>query len=191
MRRFAVWGLVASVSILFTILCLSQPEWLRYDRHEIAAGAVWRIISSHFCHLSWAHLGLNLAALGLTAYVAGPTRSMPQQCALWLWLFAFTGTGLYLYAPDLLFYVGLSGALHGALIVFISDSPFYPRHVRLIVILVVSGKIIWEQSPWFDDMANAGLIGGRTETRAHLLGGIAGLLWVGKEYLGRRYEQRR
>lgn len=188
MRRYAVWGLLAAVSIVFMFL---PPDWLRYDRAALAAGEWWRFFTGHLCHLSWAHLGLNLAALALTAYVAGPARQYRQQCLLWLWLFAYTGAGLFLIAPDLLFYVGLSGALHGALIVFIADSPYYPRHVRWIVIAVVCGKILWEQSPWFDDMANAGMIGGRTETRAHLLGGIAGLLWVGGEYIWRRYEQRR
>ena len=43
---------------------------------------------------------------------------------------------------------------------------------------IVIGKVVWEQSPMYDDLAMAAWLGGRVETRAHLFGGLAGILWI-------------
>jgi rhomboid family GlyGly-CTERM serine protease len=188
-RQYTAWIAVTLLVLLSFLVSQFCPDLLRYDREALLSGEVWRLLTAHFSHLSFAHLGLNLAALALTAYVARPGRSVGYHFCLWLWLCLFTGAGLLAGAPDLYFYVGLSGALHGALIIYIADSPFYSRLVRRLVVVIVIGKIFWEQSPWFDDMSNAGFIGGRTETRSHLLGVVAGLIWVGVEYIRSIYER--
>jgi membrane associated rhomboid family serine protease len=88
------------------------------------------------------------------------------------------GIGLYGYADYLDYYVGLSGVLHGLLLVAPFVSPFYSRVIAGCFLLVIVSKVVWEQSSWYDDMAMAGMIGGRVEANAHLLGVIAGLIFL-------------
>ena len=190
MRSYLVWLTAGLLSLLILMAGDSATELLRFDRNALNQGELWRLITSHLTHLSFAHLVLNILALALTAYVADPAHPWWQQLFMWLWLFAVTGVGLWLFAPDLYYYVGLSGALHGALIIAIADSPFYSLRVRLLVVAVIIGKVIWEQSGLYDDMGNAELIGGRTETRAHFLGALAGILWVMAVMVWKRYERR-
>ena len=191
MRSYLVWLIAGLLSLLILIAGDATTELLRFDRAAVDQGELWRLITSHLAHLSFAHLVLNILALALTAYVADPAHPWWQQLAMWLWLFVVTGVGLWLFAPDLYYYVGLSGALHGALIIAIADSPFYSLRVRLLVVAVIVGKVIWEQSGLYDDMGNAELIGGRTETRAHFLGAVAGILWVLVIISWKRYERRK
>jgi len=170
------WAALALACVV--IFALGWSDVLRFDRPDITSGAWWQLFSAHLAHLSWPHLWMNLAALALTAYVSAQSHSLGHFFSVWILLLLGTGAGLYWFAPDLIRYVGLSGALHGALIVYISDSPFYDRRIRALVVIVILAKVGWEQSPWFDDMANADSIGGRTEGRAHLYGALTGVLII-------------
>ncbi|MEK9712714.1 MAG: rhombosortase [Thalassolituus sp.] len=191
MRPYLVWLSTGLLALLVFLCGDTASDLLRFDRGAIDDGQYWRFYSSHLTHLSFAHLILNLLALALTAYVADPQLRWWKQVLAWMWLYTVTGVGLWFFAPDLYYYVGLSGALHGALIIAIAASPFYSLNVRMLVIAVILGKVLWEQSGLYDDMGNAGLIGGRTETRAHFLGALAGILWVTVTTGWKRYERRK
>tara|TARA_B100001245_G_scaffold124329_1_gene91674 strand:+ start:43213 stop:43803 length:591 start_codon:yes stop_codon:yes gene_type:complete len=189
-RSYRVWIVLAAAALGICLAGEPLTDLLRYDRAAIAQGELWRLLTAHLTHLSLNHAILNLAALALTAYVSDGRIPLWHQSLCWLWLFAFTGVLLYLTSPDLSYYVGLSGALHGALIVAIAFSPYYSRLVRFGTLAVISAKIVWEQSPFYDDMANADFLGGRVETRAHLYGALAGVLWVAVLMAWKHYEQR-
>lgn len=190
MVRYLVWIVLVIATLVICVAGEPLTDLLRYDRAAIEQGQIWRLLSAHLTHLTLNHALLNLAALGLTAYVSDNRIPLLRQLYCWLWLFAFTGTMLYLISPDLSYYVGLSGALHGALIVAIAFSPHYSRLVRVVTLLVIAGKIVWEQSPFYDDMASAEFLGGRVETRAHLYGAIAGVIWIAARWAWKRHEQR-
>jgi rhomboid family GlyGly-CTERM serine protease len=178
LKSYSVWIGIGVVCVLAFLAGDSATETLRFDRSAIANGEWWRTVSSHFVHLSYGHLLLNLAALALAGYVASPRTPIAFQIVAWFWLIAFTGVGLWLWAEDLNYYVGLSGALHGAMLVAIAPSPFYSVKVRWVVGLVIVSKVLWEQTGYYDDMANVEMVGGRTEARSHLYGAMAGLIWV-------------
>ena len=188
--RYQIWILLAAISLTVCLAGESATDLLRYDRAAVSEGAYWRLLTAHLTHLTLNHALLNLAALALTAYVSDERISLQRQLLCWLWLFAFTGIMLHLTSPDLMYYVGLSGALHGALLVAIVYSPHYSKVVRAGTAVVISAKILWEQSPFYDDMANADFLGGRVETRAHLYGAIAGALWILALWVWKHYEQR-
>lgn len=191
MRLYATWIGIAVLCLLVYLAGDTLTSLFQFDRQAISSGEYWRLVTSHVTHLSFAHLTLNLLALALSAYVADPKHSVGYLLALWGWLMVFTGVGLYFYASDLNYYVGLSGALHGALLAAIVPSPYYSRFIRILVVLVISGKVIWEQTSFYNDMGNAELIGGRTEARAHMLGAIAGLIWIAGWGVLKKYEQRK
>ncbi len=86
---------------------------LRYERGAIASGEVWRWLSGHWVHHNGTHLLMNLAGLVLLwgLYV--------RDAALWAWCAVVCAAacavsgGLWLLDPEVLWYLGLSGVLHG------------------------------------------------------------------------------
>jgi len=193
MRDYLLYLFLLAAIVLLALAEPISSHWLMFDRDAIEEGQVWRLFSAHFVHLSTAHLLGNVLGVMLVAYIAGRSLNNSWGIFLLAWCVAVVGLGLYGYADYLQRYVGLSGVLHGLILVAPFISPFYSRRMAGCFLLVIVSKVIWEQSPFYDDMAMAGVIGGRVETNAHLLGVIAGLLFLlfyyGYDY-SKRYLQR-
>ncbi|CCK76321.1 MAG: rhombosortase [Oleispira antarctica] len=193
MRDYLLYLFLLAAIVLLALAEPISSHWLMFDRDAIDEGQVWRLFSAHFVHLSTAHLLGNVLGVMLVAYIAGRSLNNSWGIFLLAWCVAVVGLGLYGYADYLQRYVGLSGVLHGLILVAPFISPFYSRRMAGCFLLVIVSKVIWEQSPFYDDMAMAGVIGGRVETNAHLLGVIAGLLFLlfyyGYDY-SKRYLQR-
>lgn len=170
--------LLISVVLLLALLQPLSGDYLRFDRQAIAQGQWWRLLSGHWVHLSWTHAFSNSAGLLLCAYIAGDNFNQRTNLHFLLFSLAFVGCGLWWWAPDLYRYVGMSGCLHGLLLVSVVRSRYYATPLKALIVLVIAGKVLWEQTPYYDDQALKALIGGRVETRAHLLGFISGLLWL-------------
>jgi rhomboid family GlyGly-CTERM serine protease len=171
------------IFLLVTIVLLSLAEpmssqWLMFDRDAINEGQIWRLFSAHFVHLSSAHLLGNALGVVLLAYIAGRSLNNLIGILLLAWCLLVVGIGLYGYASYLERYVGLSGVLHGLLLVAPFLSTLYSRRIATCFLLVIVAKVAWEQSSFYDDMSMVGVIGGRVETNAHLLGVIAGLFFL-------------
>ena len=122
MRSVFIFIGLALVCLLIQFSSASFAGGLQFDRAAIGAGQWWRIISGHLVHLSLYHLLLNLCGLALVAYIADHRYPLLTLIAMF-WLLLADGLSLYWFAPDLLIYVGLSGALHGALLIAIWYSP--------------------------------------------------------------------
>jgi rhomboid family GlyGly-CTERM serine protease len=194
MRNYVLYTLLLAIIALLSFAEPWSSQWLSFDRGAIDGGEWWRLFSAHFVHLSTFHMLGNALGVLLVAYVAGGSLNNGLGIVLLLWNVLVVGIGLYFYADYLQTYVGLSGVLHGLIIVAPFLSPFYSRGIAFGFLLLVVTKIAWEQSPFYDDMAMSGIIGGRVETNAHLLGGIAGLVFLlayyGARYFYRRYRAR-
>lgn len=148
---------------------------MRYQRDAILAGEWWRLVTGHFVHLGWAHLGLNVMGLVLmwTLFVADYT---PRQ-----WLIIVAGSiatidaGFLLLNPELVWYVGLSGALHGVM------AAGTLAHLRRrepdgwILAVFLIGKLVYEQvvgvMPYSLKSA-----GGPVVVDAHLYGAVGALI---------------
>lgn len=119
--------------------------WLAYDRDALARGQWWRLLSAHLVHLSWQHLALNAAGLALLWALFARCFS-PRR---WLWIALVAAVcidaGLWWRAPEVQWYVGLSGVLHAALAA--GAVAFYRRGegmgAALLLLLIV--KLIYEQ----------------------------------------------
>lgn len=152
-------------------------DWLRFDRDAILHGEVWRLLTAHLAHLTWSHLAMNVAGLWLIWLLFGKGLSTRY------WLLILVGSavgvslGLLAFRADILWYVGLSGVLHG---LFISGCLMDLRSGRkdaLLLLVLIVIKLAWEQAsgPLPGSEATAG---GKVVVDAHLYGAICGAVLI-------------
>jgi rhomboid family GlyGly-CTERM serine protease len=164
--------------LLASVLEPVSSQWLAFDRSDIGQGQWWRLLTCHWVHLSWPHALGNVGGLVLLAVIAAGTVPNRVFVGLLLWCSGVVGLGLMLFAGDLQRYVGLSGVLHGMLMVAPFVALGYSRRMAMLFAGLVVLKVVWEQSPYYSGGAVGEMIGGRVATEAHLLGGIAGGVWL-------------
>lgn len=180
MRRWWHWQpplLLALLSVVVALLGTGAAELLRYQRDLIFAAEWWRLFSAHLVHLGWSHLWLNLAGLLLVWLLVGRAFSLRN----WWWLIGFSllgiSLGLLWWLPELAWYVGLSGVLHGMLFAGSLQQARQGEREALLVVAVVSAKVVWElwQGPLPGSREAAG---GEVVVQAHALGCLSGAIYV-------------
>jgi rhomboid family GlyGly-CTERM serine protease len=144
--RYA-WGLLLCLVLLLAPLAGAEPvvQALRYERHAIADGQLWRFVSAHFVHMDSGHALLNCAGLVLLwALFARSWR--PAQ-----WLFALALTmltidlGFWFVSTRLQWYVGASAMLHGAFACGCMALVFQRDRMGQVAAAVLVAKLVWEQ----------------------------------------------
>lgn len=87
---------------------------LRYDRDAIVLGGEWyRLVTGNLYHHDAAHLGWNLAGLALVAWLFVREYTPGQWLLILVASTAAVDLGFLLFEPQLAWYVGFSGVLHG------------------------------------------------------------------------------
>jgi rhomboid family GlyGly-CTERM serine protease len=156
---------------------LSWQQALRYDRAAVGSGELWRLVTAHFVHLGWGHLALNLAGLVLGTWLFATDRSPPQWLLATFVAALACGLGLWWFSPDVRSCVGLSGVLHGLMVVGFGGWILAGDRWAIGLLALVVGKMAWEQTggsmPW-----EATLAGGTVITDAHLWGALGGALYL-------------
>lgn len=169
-----------TIALLIGALSLggeSLTELLRYDRSAIQAGQWWRAISGHLVHASVAHTLLNVAGLVLIALL------FPEPMPLWRWawrtMILSLGISALIYwrLPNLGWYVGLSGTLHGLFVLgfwwlFRQGDKLAP-----ILLLVLICKLMWEH---FNGpiTSNEELVGVPVLVEAHSYGALFAVIYL-------------
>lgn len=146
---------------------------LRYERSAILQGQLWRLLTGHLVHGNTWHLGLNIAGMGLVALLFGRDYTPRQWLGILLFAIATIDATFVLYEPQLQWYVGLSGVLHGAIAAgLIAWWRYENRHLTILVAIFLLAKLAWEQTrgamPFSGDMP--------VIVDAHLFGAIGGAL---------------
>ncbi|MCG8014757.1 MAG: rhombosortase [Candidatus Thiodiazotropha sp. 'RUGA'] len=169
---------VSLICLLLSLATESASGWLEYHREPIANGELWRLITAHLVHLGWGHLTMNL--LGLWMVWGLLLNTLPsQRCGLILLLITLiTSTALWFFSPQLVWYRGLSGALHGLLIWGLLKQMKQEPLLSVSLLIAVVGKITWEQwqgpLPGSESMANGPVV-----VASHLYGALSGMLvWL-------------
>ncbi len=146
---------------------------LQYDNNRIADGEFLRLLSGHLVHLGWSHALLNVAGLLLVWTLVGGGFGAAQWLAVVLASMASIDAGLWLLLPQLDWYVGLSGVLHGVLSAGIVGLWPARRAESLILAAALILKLVYEAlvgpMPGSEQAA-----GGPVVTLAHLCGAIGG-----------------
>ena len=177
-RRLRDSWVIVALLVVCALLGLGGDEFRdlgRYERQAVESGEYWRLVSGHLVHLGFGHLWPNLAATAIIGLLfEGVFRNVD-----WLRIGAASAAaidlGLYVLEPQVLWYVGLSGVLHGY--VAAGALALLVRREKLGVVLAigVAGKLVFEQVvgpvPF-----TAESVGGPVVVAAHLYGVVGGLL---------------
>ncbi|MDP6437537.1 MAG: rhombosortase [Gammaproteobacteria bacterium] len=144
------------------------------DRSDLAAGEFWRFWTGPLVHLSWAHIGLNVAGLILLQQMFG--QELRPVISAWGYGIIALLVGLCFMAFSRFGYVvGLSAVLHG---LFAMAACLAMRRDGLLsagVLLVIGGKVVWEKIQGPSTLVED-LIGLPVAADTHLYGFGAGLV---------------
>lgn len=166
------WAIPLGIAVLASLAWLGGDYVglpLRYDRNAVLDGQVHRILTAHFLHLGGWHLVVNLLGLGLIWWLVGHNARLREWLLILVGSMFSVSLGLMWFAPDVDWYVGLSGTLHGLLLA----GALLGRRTAWLLVLLVAGKLAWEQ--WLGPASPAWL-GGDTIIEAHLYGAFGGAL---------------
>jgi len=203
MRRLAsalaLAGSVAALAAVFTLPALA--EWGTYRREAVLNGEVWRLATAMWVHLSWMHWAANsMAAAGLI--LLGVAANMPlRHLGLALLVCGLAVTVALLRVPDVAWYAGLSGALHGVALWLgitlatragpaqsaggVEPSPesaaagTAAQRLRLLGVALCAGVLVklWFEQSWLSPVAYDPTWGFGVVRVAHGLGTFSGALW--------------
>lgn len=184
--RRAGWLLGLLIASLVLLALGGDPVRLalRYERSAVFAGEYWRLLSGHLVHGSALHLLLNGAGIALIAALFSRDYPLPSWLLIGLLSGAAIDFGFVFYEPQLDWYVGFSGVLHGALAAgAIAWWRYESRPLALALSAILVLKLLWEQAhgalPLSGDLP--------VVVDAHLYGAIGGafagiLLWGRDEW---------
>lgn len=146
---------------------------LRYSRPDIGEGELWRLASGHLVHLGWSHFAMNVVALLLIWLLIGRSFRPLQWLLIIAAVIAGIDAGFWLLDTQLLWYVGLSGVLHGVLVAGLVGAWSGSRVEVPLLLLLLTAKLAYEQL--FGAMpGSASSAGGAVVVNAHLYGALAG-----------------
>lgn len=179
--HWAVPLVLALVCGLFVIAGEETREALKYDRLAIVDGEFWRLVTGHLVHMGISHYALNVAGLLLVWLLTGRYFSLSAWVTVLLVTLSVTTAGFWFVDRNLLWYVGLSGILHGLLIAGSLRGLRELPGESAVILCIVAAKLAWEQLagplPGSESVS-----GGNVIVNAHLYGAVggavaAGLLW--------------
>lgn len=173
--RRVVASFVVGIVALATHLALFEHPQQALD---LTGSFFGDTLLTQFMHMSWGHLLLNLAGLAVLAWGFESYISAKEDAILLLGAWVLTAVYLSWIEP-LLWYCGLSGALHGVFVAKLlltwDRHPIEkgPRWPLLIMGLGLIAKLLieWFQNPGLDSLA-----GGPVAVEGHRGGVVAGLV---------------
>lgn len=174
-RFFWCWQRFTVLATLLVAVYLLPATALEWSRTGIAAGEYWRLMTGHWVHLGINHLLLNLTGLLITGLL------FRQHPALGWWLGYLMlsplviSAGLLLVAPELAWYRGFSGCLHGLLVFTALSNLKSDRRWSLIVLAFMAVKLAFDTF-LYSAAGEASLIEGTVITQSHWLGALTGLM---------------
>jgi rhomboid family GlyGly-CTERM serine protease len=171
------WGFALGASLLILSIQFAGAglhQLLMFNREDVQAGQWYRLLSCHWVHLDWKHAGMNIAGLWLLCLID------PRGAGFWpntlrcLFLSAAVGLALHALQPDLYWYIGFSGVLHGLFVIVLLDMAWRRDRLALLILVVLMGKLVWEH---YHGAFTQGVLDAPVIVSAHSYGAMAGLVY--------------
>lgn len=163
-----LWYLIVSDASLQTAL-------YAYQRDLFETGQWWRIFTAHFMHSNVIHFLVNIAGLVLLWLLHGEYSSPKSFAINILSLCAGISLCIYVWSPSIIWYVGLSGVLHGIFAWGVVIDIFFKRKTGYLLLLGLIVKIIDEQF-YSSSQFMSELIEVSVAIDAHFYGAVIGLI---------------
>lgn len=166
-------AILIAVSILQAIP--GTIEVLRYQA-DVIGSQPWRLVTGHWVHLGWVHLLLNAAGIALLAVLfSQELKPLDWIVAVCLMPLAISA-GFLILNPELQWYVGLSGTLHGLMLTGCLLLWRTQKRMAIVIAIVVVAKLAYEQ--WAGaEKGTEQMINGSVIVDAHLYGAASGVVW--------------
>jgi rhomboid family GlyGly-CTERM serine protease len=180
-RSLAAWllpGIIVGIAVVLAVYGDSGREWLRFDRSAVANGEYWRLVSGHFVHLGVSHLAWDAAGLLLIWYLVGQSFSRKQWLVVSLVAVVGIDLGFWFLEPNLTWYVGLSGLVHGLLAAGVVGSLKSEGAYMWILGVGLIAKLAYEALVG-PVPGSAESSGGTVIVAAHVYGAVAGAIAAG------------
>jgi rhomboid family GlyGly-CTERM serine protease len=149
-HHFRDWLLPGGIALVLLALFLAGPPVLaelRYERTAITDGEIWRLATGHLVHAGLAHLAWNLVGLGLVWFLFAQEFTPGGWLAILLASTAAIDLGFLLFEPQLEWYVGFSGVLHGCMAAGLVSWLRAERDaLTAIVAALFVAKLSWEHA---------------------------------------------
>jgi rhomboid family GlyGly-CTERM serine protease len=171
--RYGV-ALLVVVGVILALAALGESgrQALSYDRDALGHFQLWRAVSAHLVHLSWRHTLLNCAGL-VVLWALFAREFTPGR---WVWILACAALsidlGLWFLHPNVLWYVGASGVLHGAWSAGACAAYRRGDGMGAVIMLLLVVKLAYEQQSGLSVFEGDFPL----EPAAHLLGAVGGLI---------------
>jgi len=151
-------------------------QLLRYNRGAILSGEVWRLLTAHFVHGSPGHWLLDISGLLLVWALFRQWMGGWQDIVAFFVISAGVSLGVLLLNPHTLWFVGLSGVLHGLFAMYLVIGLWQGDRTLLVLLGALIGKLAYEQAvgalPGSEQVVGMPVL-----VDAHLYGAITGALW--------------
>lgn len=162
--------------VVFHLAGAGAIDSLRYDRDAVLAGEAWRLVTGHLVHADAIHLGWNLLGVVIVGFLFADDYSLREWLSILLVSTVVTNLGFLLLEPQLEWYVGFSGVLHGlmaaGLVAWLRTSR---DPVTWLVTALFAGKLAWEHYAGALPFT-AGSLSVSVVHEAHTYGAVGGVL---------------
>lgn len=166
------------VLLCFIIYFLTphSSEWLAYYHTGIGQFEFWRLITATFCHTNFNHLIMNLIGLIVTLGLFLDTFKKLIITPLIIFNSIFISLMLFLFEPDVIWYVGFSGVLHGLFSYGVASDIDQKDKWGYLLGFGLFFKVAYEQL-FGAQQSTIALIDAPVLINAHLYGVIAGIVY--------------
>ena len=134
--------------VLVAVQVLGGPasEALPYNRAAILSGdEYWRLVTAHLFHYDLTHLAWNLAGLALVAWLFASEFDRRGWIAILVASTVAVDLGFLVFEPQLEWYVGFSGVLHGLMAAGLCAWLWRkPDGLTALVAVLFALKLGWE-----------------------------------------------
>ncbi len=166
--------IISLLALICYVFDQQLSDMLIFDRAAIATGEFWRTLTAHFFHTNINHLLLNLGAALLLWSLHGHFYQLKNYAITFAICSLGTSMGIYLFTPEINYYVGLSGVLHGIFVWGAMMDIANKEKTGYLLFIGVWLKIGHEQFFGASKDVEA-MIGANVAIDAHLFGALSGL----------------
>lgn len=147
LRDWLLPGAIVVLLVALHLAGLQATTALRYERSAIVAGEAWRLATAHLVHHDWPHLGWNLAGVAIVWLLFARAFTARDWLLILLASVVAIDLGFLLFEPELAWYVGFSGVLHGCMAAGLVAWLSRERDALTVVVaLLFAAKLTWEHA---------------------------------------------